>query len=283
MTIPALRLLAAACLAAPLLLLAQTPVAKPLAFDAISIKRAQSGTEMGSGGHMMVRVMINTPPDGFIGSNVSPRMLISIAYGLKEDQIIGPDWIGSTNYDVSAKVTSFDPPDSHQLTKDQRNQMLRSLLADRFQLTTHNETKEAPIYQLTLARGGSKLHEATPGDTYPNGPKGPDGVSHPGMMMMRQDGLTAQAVPVPVLIDMLSRQLHRPIIDKTDLTGKYDIHLQYSQDQIHDDHEAGPGTVESSGPSLFTALEEQLGLKLESTKGPVTTLVIDHIEKPSEN
>lgn len=263
---------------------APAPDAKPLAFDAISIKPNQGGSNLAGqtvNGEAVVslRIMIRTPPDGYSASNITAKSLIATAYGIKDDLISGgPDWVGSTGYDIEAKVASFDADAPHQLTRTQRNQMLQSLLTDRFQLTTHNETKEAPIYQLVVAKGGLKLHEATPGDTYPNGPKGPDGVSHPGMMMFRPDGLTAQAIPITALLDMLSRQLHRPVVDKTGLTGKYDIALHFTPDN-------GPAadSPDSSGPSIFTALEEQLGLKLESTKGPVQTLVIDHIEKPSEN
>lgn len=282
----AYRILAAACLACALpLALAQTPSVKPLAFDVISIKPDKDNTglsgQTANGEHIMSnRVMIRTPPDGFTASNINVRMLIATAYAIKDDLIIGgPDWISSTGYDVDAKVTSFDPPEARQLTREQRNQMLQSLLADRFGLIVHNETKDAPIYELTIAKGGPKLHEATPGDTYPNGPKGPDGVSHPGMMMMTGQGkLAAQAVPISNLADMLARQLHRTVVDKTGLTGKYDITLQYTPDN-------GPAadSPDASGPSIFTALQEQLGLKLDSTKGPVKTLVIDHIEHPLDN
>jgi uncharacterized protein (TIGR03435 family) len=132
-----------------------------------------------------------------------------------------------------------------------------------------------------IAKGGFLLKEADPNNTYPNGPKGPDGQSHGGMMMMRDGELTAQAVQISGLINILSSQLHRQVIDKTGLTGKYDITLKYATDNPHEDS-ASAATAESA-PSLITAVQEQLGLKLESVKGPVDTIVVDHIEQPSEN
>ena len=297
---PTRLFLAATLLALAPLASAQTtpaPDTKPLAFDAISIKPTGSSPQMGPGGGMMMRIMMRTPPDGYSASNINPRMLISTAYDIKEDQIIGgPSWITASSYDVEAKVLA-DPATSHPLTKDQRNQMLRSLLADRFQLTTHTETKEGAIYQLTLAKGGSKLKESKPTD--PSAPPakippgavlrgGPDAGGAPRGGMIRMGGpgnLTGQGITAARLADLLSRQLRKPIVDKTGLTGNYDIALNWTPDtpMMSPGPEGSAPPADASGPSIFTALEEQLGLKLDSTKGPITTLVIDHIEKPSEN
>ena len=258
--------------------------AKPLAFDAISIKPDSGGTHLTSqivNGEAIIssQSMFRNTPDGINYANVTAKALIATAYNIKGDQISGgPDWVGSAGFDIQAKVTSFDPPDSHQLTKDQRSQMLQSLLADRFKLAIHYETKEAPVYELTIAKGGPKLHEAKPGDTYPNGPKGPDGISHAGMIMFNGPGqFTAQAVPTSNIADFLAPTLHQQVIDKTGLTGKYDFTLQFTPDNIPAD------SPNADGPTIFTAVQEQLGLKLESTKGPVKTLVIDHIDPPSDN
>jgi len=258
--------------------------AKPLAFDAISIKPDSGGTHFTGqivNGEAIIssQSMFRNTPDGINYANVTAKALIATAYNIKGDQISGgPDWVGSAGFDIQAKVTSFDPPDSHQLTKDQRSQMLQSLLADRFKLAIHYETKEAPVYELTIAKGGPKLHEAKPGDTYPNGPKGPDGISHAGMIMFNGPGqFTAQAVPTSNIADFLAPTLHQQVIDKTGLTGKYDFTLQFTPDNIPAD------SPNADGPTIFTAVQEQLGLKLESTKGPVKTLVIDHIDPPSDN
>ncbi len=252
-------------------------------FDVVSIKPNKSGSGM-------VRVMFK--PDGYSATNISLKMLILGAYGIKEDQLLGlPNWADSARYDIDAKVAGPDVAELQKLKNDQRRLLLQPLLADRFKLTAHNETKILPIYELVVAKNGFKLKEATPGDTYANGIKGPDGVSRGGMMMMRPGQLTAQAVPMSSLVNMLSQQLHRTVVDKTELTGKYDIALQWTQDDGSDPMfkgtDGGPSKAEPapdpSGPSIFTAVQEQLGLRLQSAKGPVETLVVDHVEMPSEN
>ncbi|MDP9049465.1 MAG: TIGR03435 family protein [Acidobacteriota bacterium] len=256
------------------------PSPKALAFDAVSIHPTPSGKETTIHGNVEVHfTTTHDLNDGFRGENISLKYLIVIAYNIKPDSLSGgPDWIDSSSYEINAKV--FHPDDSTppKLTKSQRNQMLQSLLADRFKLVVHTETKDAPIYELTLAKSGPKFHETTPGDTFASGVKGLDGQTHIGYPMMTALGqLTGQATPIGSIIDFLTQTLHRPIVDKTGLTGKYDIALQWTPDNTPAD------SPTAGGPSIFTAIQEQLGLKLESTKGPVETLVIDHIEKPSEN
>ena len=161
----------------------------------------------------------------------------------------------------------------------QRRLMMQAMLADRFKLKVHHETKELPMYSLVIAKGGFKLKEADPNDTYPNGVKGPDGVGHSGMMMFLNGVLKAQGVPISNLANSLSLQVHRLVVDKTGLTGKYDFSLAWTADGVTPDNGLGAETW----PSLFTALQEQLGLKLEPTKGMVDTIVVDHVEMPSEN
>ena len=173
--------------------------------------------------------------------------------------------------------------------------MLQALLANRFKLAVHRETKDLPGYALVVAKNGPKLHDAKPGDTYPNGIKGPDGQPGQGLMIMGGLGgpLTGQGINIENLVRVLSQQLGRTILDETGLTGKYDFTLKWTPDD-----RAGPISAanqgggsrsddapssDSSGPSIFTAIQEQLGLKLESRKVPVEMLVIDHVEAPSEN
>jgi uncharacterized protein (TIGR03435 family) len=253
------------------------------AFDVVSVKPNKSNSGM-------VRVM--GKPDGYAASNVSLKMLIQGAYGIREDLISGaPSWADSARFDIDAKVAGSDVDALKKLTPEQRRLILRPLLADRFKLKVHLETKQLPVYDLVLAKDGSKLKEANPGNTYANGIKGPDGVSRGGMMRVGPGQLTAQAVPMTNLANMLSQQLHRTVLDKTGLTGKYDLDLNWTPDQGSDPMFKGPesgqhssdAAPDSSGPSIFTALQEQLGLKLQSAKGPVETLVIDHVEMPSEN
>jgi uncharacterized protein (TIGR03435 family) len=298
-TCSATRLIFAAFCIALTTVRAQTPVtppadpsARPLAFDAISIKPDSANTSVNNQGIIGSRVMLRNPPDGFSASNATARFLIANAYDVKEDQVSGgPAWVTSIGYDVEAKVTGTDPSDPHQLTKAQRSQMLQSLLADRFQLTLHTETKEGSIYELTLAKGGSKLQQSKPADTAATAPpgtivQGPNGPPRGGMMRMGGPGqLSGQAMTMTQLAAILSQQLHRPVVDKTGLTGAYDLTLHWTPDNAPPPPPP-PGaeaSADSPGPSLFTAVQEQLGLKLESTKGPIQTLVIDHIEQPAPN
>lgn len=256
------------------------------AFEVASIKPDKSGTDM---------TMLRTTAVGFIAQNIPLRELLRQAYRVQDNQIVGaPTWVGSARYDIEAKVGSNDTDALRQLTPDERGLMMQPLLADRFQLKVHTETKDLPVLVLTVAKGGPKLHEAKPGDTYPNGIKGFDGKGGgAGLMHMGPGQLTAQGLPISSFVQLLSQQLGHVVQDQTGLTGKYDFALQWTPDQDNSAMMKGPGggppglgdapPADSAGPSLLTALQEQLGLKLESQKAPVPVLVIDHVEPPSEN
>ena len=262
-------------------LVAGTTDVKVPAFDVVSVKQDKSVSGM-------IRVM--TKPDGYSATNISLKMLLQAAYGIREDLISGaPSWADSARYDIDAKVAGPDVDTLKKLSPEQRRSMLQPMLEERFKLVVHKETKQLPVYDLVVAKGGSKLKEATPGDTYANGIKGPDGVARGGMMRVGPGQLAAQGVPISSMVNMLSQQLHHTVIDKTGLTGKYDLELNWTPDPGSEpmfkgadssQHDPAP---DSSGPSIFTAIQEQLGLKLQSAKGPVETLVIDHVEMPSEN
>ena len=257
------------------------------AYEVASIKPDKSGTDL---------TMLRTTPVGFNATNVPLKMLIQHAYGVEDNQILGaPSWLGSARYDIEAKVSSSETDALHNLGPDQRRLMLQPLLADRFQLKVHTEVRELPVLALVVAKGGPKLHEAKPGDTYPNGIKGFDGeAGGPGLMHMGPGQLTAQGLPMSSVAQLLSQQLGRTVHDKTGLTGKYDFTLQWTPEvggspmmKGPDAGQQGPGgppsPTDNGGPSIFTAIQEQLGLKLESQKGPVEVLIIDHVETPSEN
>jgi len=268
----------------------QDTTATALVYDVASIKPNKSGTNM-------VRLMFT--PDGLSAANGTLQMLINAAYRVEDNQISGaPNWMNSERYDIDAKMDSSTADELRKLSEDDRREvrqrMLQALLADRFKLTIHRETKELPVYALVIAKNGPKLQEAKPGDTYPNGIKGPDGRVGAGMTFMAGRGsVTGQGIPISDLVRFLSRQLGRKVEDKTGLTGKYDFTLQWTPDESQGamfkgpspepQGAASPPPPDASGPSIFTALEEKLGLKLESQKGPVEILVIDHVEKPSEN
>lgn len=256
------------------------------AFEVASVKPDKSDT------HMM---MLRATPSGFVGQNIPLQELIRQAYRVQNNQIVGaPSWVDSARYDIEAKVGNSDTDTLGQLTPDERGLMMQPLLADRFHLKVHTETRDLPVLVLIVAKGGPKLHEAKPGDNYPNGLKGPDGKGGAGLMRMGPGELTAQGLSLLSFAHLLSRQLGgRIILDQTGLTGKYDFALQWTPEHDGPPMMGGPGngspgqrdapSADPAGPLLPTALQEQLGLKLESRKAPVPVLVIDHVEPPSEN
>lgn len=243
-----------------------------LAFEVASIKPSKSG---GSG--------INSSFYGgrFMATNTDLKTLMQYdAFGIPAPQIMGgPAWLSTDRFDIDAKVEDAVAEQMKKLSREERSlwrrQMLQRLLADRFKLTFHWETREFPVYALVTAKNGPKIERAKNAEASPS--------------VSRSNGnLTAKSVTMEKLVQTLTtalaRQLGRVVVDKTGLEGKYDLTLAWSQDErsaemtdLPDEDAASPG------PSIFTAVQEQLGLKLESTKAPVETLVIDHIEQPSEN
>ncbi|MGC2637586.1 MAG: TIGR03435 family protein [Acidobacteriaceae bacterium] len=255
-------------------------------FAVASIKPNKSGSNG-------VRLMFT--PDGFKGDNVPLKFLIRTGFNVNDDQIESePDWTAGSHFDIDARVDSGDVAELKNLSFEQRGEMIRQLLADRFGLKFHQETRDLPVYALVVAKGGPKIRQATAGDTYPNGFKGPDGKGATGMMMMNADGeLTAQGVGMSNLVRILSQQTGRSVVDKTGLTGKYDFTLKMPAmhgptPMPHPKDGAASGADDaapddSGEASIFTDVEEQLGLKLESQKAPLPVYVIDHIEQPSDN
>jgi uncharacterized protein (TIGR03435 family) len=200
--------------------------------------------------------------------NLPLKGLIEAAYGVRDYQFSGPSWLNTVRYDVVAK-----PPAGFT----QLRPLLQSLLTDRFKLTAHHESKEMGVYELVVAKSGSKLHESTGPRTF---------------FTARPALISGARVSMRELVAALSGLLDRPVTDHTGLLSVYDVKAQWTPDQLRDfkaSADLPPGTLpringtpfDPDGPSIFTALQEQLGLKLESAKGPVEVLVIDHIEKPT--
>jgi uncharacterized protein (TIGR03435 family) len=214
------------------------------------------------------------PGRRFTGENIPLKFLLTTAYQLKESQISGiPSWADSEKYDIVAKGEGSP-------SQDQMIAMLQGLLADRFKLKYHQVAKELPVYALVVAKGGIKLQESKEGSCVVPGPG--DALIEPGQRspnfcgtyFWRRNQVAGTRITMSQLIVALDGQLDRPLIDKTGLSGVWDVHLVWSPDDAPDDN---------AGPSIYTALQEQLGLRLEATKGAVPVLVIDHIERPSEN
>jgi uncharacterized protein (TIGR03435 family) len=252
---------------------ASAPIVIPQ-FDVISVKpnKDSNGTRM------------QFTPDGLRGTGVTVRFLLYEGYGgINNNQVIGePSW-ATDGFDIEAKVASADVPTLAKMSFEQRRTMFQSILADRFKLAVHHETRELPIYVLTVAKGGPKFKPSVPDD--------PAAAPRRKGMMINNGKLTANDAQFSMLVTVLSRQLGRTVVDKTGLTGNYDFTLEWTPDEGGPPPPSRPPDGSSPpaagapdpGASIFTALPEQLGLKLESTKAPVDVVVIDHIERPAEN
>ena len=241
-------------------------------------------------------ITIQFEPDGFSATNIPLRPLIREAYGVQDPEIVGgPSWIDSATYDIHAKVEDTDVAALKHLTFDQRRQMLRPILEDRFKLRIHWEMKVLPIYALVIAKNGPKLEKAKVSASAPQVSVGPN-LPMPAPIAVRMTGrgqIQGADAPIDLLVKSLARQPElggRKILDKTGLTDQYDWELHWTPEDpapLTGHAEAGrqgnTSPPDSSGPSIFTAIQEQLGLKLESQKAPVSVLVIDHVEQPSEN
>jgi uncharacterized protein (TIGR03435 family) len=234
-------------------------------FEVASIK--PSGPD---DGRTLVQVL---PGGGLRTSGATVKFLVSLAYDITSFNISGPAWINSDRFSILAKAdrSSADDPnyDPRQITQRQydsmREQMrpkLQTLLAGRFQLKVHRETREEPVYSLVVGKNGAKLDPSKDFHGLGGG----------------KGQFKANGASMEMLAGALAGQLGRPVIDRTGLAGAFDFKLEWTPDAAQAD--AAPV---DAGPSLFTALQEQLGLKLESTKAPAEVIVIDHVERPSEN
>jgi uncharacterized protein (TIGR03435 family) len=254
--------------------------AKSIRFEVASVRRNKAGMGGGNG----------FTADGYDVKNVSPVILIGIAFNVLEFQRIEgfPEWckFGNAEYDIDAKVAETDVAEWRKFNQIQIQGALQALLAERFHLKAHFETRDAPAYALVVAKNGAKFKAAMPGDPYPNGEHDGEGKPVPGMRFKFDAGsnhgrLIAHGVPIAQLAQylsgFLSPTLGRPVLDKTGLAGVYDFTMPILADW-GSNHEP-----EDSEASIFTVLQESLGLKLEPAKAPVEFLVIDHIERPLED
>jgi uncharacterized protein (TIGR03435 family) len=235
-------------------------------------------------------VRVDLSPGGvFTAQNITVKALIRQAWDVRDFQISGgPGWLDTERYDITAKGEGpgVSEDEMRKMPEAQRNKILeearmkiRALLVDRFQLKVHRETKELPVYTLIIAKGGAKIE-----------PETEDG-SPGGQLSMRRGGagteITGKKAPIADLVRLLSDQIDRTVLDKTGLKGNYDFKMSFAPDRGLGRPPLGAGEdhqqPESDGPSIFTALQEQVGLKLAAQKGPVEALVIDSAEKASAN
>ncbi len=263
-----LLVLAVLCCTSLLPAAAGQAVAAPAAtpkFDVASVKLNNGGGDGRS------HIYSSSTSGSFRTANVSLKGLLQFAFGLPETQILnvtGP--AASQTFDIDAKVDDATEEQMHKLSPDEgklrKQQMVQALLAERFKLVSHNETRELPIYNLMVAKGGSKLVVAK---------------SDRLKTSEWYGRLEAEAVTTEGLARELAQVVGRVVVDKTGIPGRFDVTLRWTPDQ-------GPAKLNGEPipdppPSIFTAIQEQLGLKLDSQKGPVQVLVVNHVETPTAN
>ena len=260
-------------------------------FEVASIKPNHSGD---------MRFFVEWQPGRFNANGMTVKFLITMAYDVKDFQVSGgPGWVNSERYDIQAKEPDSIAQIMEKLSREQQRQlaesMLQSLLADRFQLKLTHGTKDLPAYALVVAKNGPKLQKSEIVEPPAGAPSGPNDHPRGPMMRMGRGELTGQGVELSFLASVLAQQLGRQVVDQSGVKGNYDFVLKWTPEQGEGmmmkgsgpgggpPPEGAPAPPDPSGPSIFTALQEQLGLKLEPTKAPADVLAIDHVERPSEN
>jgi bla regulator protein blaR1 len=271
-------------------------IALPMAFGAIHAAQLSSRTQVEDADSKLPKFEVATirlnkssdigtrfafTPDGFTATNVLLTMLLKLAYGVEENQIVGlPRWVKSERFDITAKVVGKD---LRKLPIEQRKHMIRPLLADRFQLRFHEEEKNVSVYTLVIAKNGSKLQPSKSDGCSPLTEHGQT------LRMMGRGYVLGLCIPMELITQMLTDQLGRPVIDRTGLKGDFDFTLHWTPDEqvqpspgqkVSSQESIGP---DSDWPTLLTAVNEQLGLQLKSEKGPAGAIAIDHLEEPSGN
>lgn len=245
-------------------LLAQEPQ-RPLRFDVTSVKPNTSGEQGGSS---------KAQPGRYVGLNVTLKRVVGLAYRPVQEFVGGPDWINTDRFDIEGSVEGTP-------TQDQMLEMLRSLLADRFKLAVHRETKQMPAYALTLARGdgrlGAELHAVPPCTLPPASPASP--ARRCGGFAVGAGSLKGTGVTMTQLATELpSATEGRYVVDRTGLSGTFDVNLTWNADAL------SPTTTSAeSAASIFAAIQEQLGLRLVSITTPIEVIVIDRADRPASN
>lgn len=243
---------------------AQTAAPQP-SFDVASIKPVEPGPNS-------ARYLVMQGPHRLVGKNYTLKLLIAAAYNLNPKAVTGgPAWMESTHYDILALT-----PGEKQPSHDEQMAMLRSMLSDRFKLAFHREARVFSIYVLETAKSGSKLKPSSAAAT-----DQPYLIStvYPQRIVM-----PAKNASIADFVSVLQRAiLDRPVVDKTGLSGRYDFNLEWAPDESQFNGDVRPAPSDATDPPFFTAIEQQLGLRLEATRGPIDTLVVDHADPPTPN
>jgi uncharacterized protein (TIGR03435 family) len=280
-------------IAIPLALPGQTANVNP-SFDVAVIKPSVPGRR---------ESMSPQTPGRFAANNLTLRQLIGFAYDIRNAQGLqlgsGLNWIAEDQWDIEATTSEVNAAGGTNAEATVRR--LRSLLEDRFHLKVHSETKSQDVFALVVDKRGVKMTSSAPppppvlGQTGAPAPPppGPGGAlpanfaPQPGRIMAGPGIILASAVTMPQIVNALNRAVNRPIVDRTDLKGYFNLRVQYVPDlpapAPNGANAPAATSIESSGPSIFTAVQEQLGLKLEATKVPMEVVVVDQAERPTPN
>ena len=273
-------------------------------FEVASIRSTDISAFTGGGGGRVPPIGVRTLPNGMNATLATVRMLLVYAYQIKDYQLAGgPSWVSSDRFDISARAAG-------EVTPEVARRMLKTLLRDRFKLQAHTETRQVDSHALVLAhddgRLGPGLKRTSPeceatlearkkGTAAPSGPPDFELIRKQtvcGMSMMSSTAAGASnysmgGVALDRLVNQISGEIGGPVVDRTGLTGLFDVLLEYAsqrrQLQAAPPANAPDLTKDVAPPSLRDALQEQLGLELETAKGPLEVLVIDSLERPSEN
>ncbi|SEB92178.1 TIGR03435 family protein [Terriglobus roseus] len=225
-------------------------------------------------------VSVNVRPANLKISNMTAQNLIALAWNVRPWLVTGlPPWGKSGHFDVDAKVSEPDLTALRALSDEERRLMIQNLLKERFHLDVHSETRTLPVYELSVMPEGDKLKPSAPLPAPEPGQPAP----RRSASMSKTDGhIVGKGVSIRGLADSLANELERYVVDKTGLTGDYDVELRWTpQDSTNAPGDAGIAAEPS--PPLATAVREQLGLRLTPSKGPVPAIVVDHIEPPTDN
>jgi len=240
-------------------------------YSSVSIKPSKPA----AGELYRAKMMVNLADGSFTARDITLQRLIQLAYHIQDSLLVGgPDWVNTAKFDIDAKLDPSVVAAVHKHMAEHNGGDLKVLLADKFKLAVHSENRILPAYDLVVDSGEHKLQEV-------------DGIR---IMHMEPGQLISQGTPIDLFAAQLSMRLGRPVVDKTGLKGSYAFNLHWTpaSDELErlkqgGEEQAVPQAADPNSPSLFTALQEQLGLKLEPQTEPVQVLVIDHAETPSEN
>jgi uncharacterized protein (TIGR03435 family) len=248
---------------------AQDTAAVAPSYATVSIKPDKSGLQWQT---------MKLGPGELTVTNETLQMLIRHAYQVQADQIHrGPSWLDSERYDVQAKVDKSAVENLQRLAPAQadleQRQMMQAFLADHFKLAVHRETTSVPVYELVLAENGPKLQQSLPGDAEAQG----------RVIQVGNGHITGREVPIATLASLLSEQLGHTVVDKTGLTNHYDVTLEWPTSGDGQQGTESSPSNESSKAAIFAVLQDELGLRLEPHEVPMEILVIDHVERPTQN